>query len=56
MGEKYRTGAMGADQRIFLSKMRIVAGHPGQFAGTAGARLSGQPIDAAFSWTKDAGF
>ena len=56
MGEKYGAGSMGADQRIFFSKMRTVAGHPGQFAGIAGARFTGQPIDAAFSGTKIAGF
>jgi hypothetical protein len=47
---------MGADQWIFFSEMRIIAGHPGEFAGLAGARFTGQSIDAAFSGTQDAGF
>jgi hypothetical protein len=56
VGEKNGAGAMGADQWIFLSEMRIVAGDPGQFSGVAGACLTGKSVDAASSGTKDAGF
>lgn len=41
MGEKNGAGTLGANQWIFLSEMRIVAGDPGQFAGITGARFTG---------------
>ena len=41
MGEKYGAGTMDANQRVFLSEMWVVAGHPGQFACIAGARFTG---------------
>jgi hypothetical protein len=56
MGEKNGTGSMSADQRFLLTEMRIAAGHPGLFAGMAGAGFIDQPVDTAFSWTKLAGF
>lgn len=56
MGKKNSSGATGADQRILLPEMRMVAGNPGRFAGIAGACLAGKSIDTAPSGTKDAGF
>jgi hypothetical protein len=55
VGEKNGTGPMGPDQRFFFPKMRIVAGHPGEFSCLTGSRFSGKSINAAFSGAKDAG-
>ena len=55
MGKKDSAGAVGSDQRFFFSKMRAVAGYPGEFGGIAKPRLSGQPINAAFSRAKRTG-
>jgi hypothetical protein len=55
VGEKNSAGTMGSDQRLFFTKMRIVAGHPGEFSSFAGSRFSGKSINAAFSGTKNTG-
>jgi hypothetical protein len=55
VGEKNSTGTMGADQRFFFPKMRIVAGHPGPFSGLAGSGFSTKSINTAFSGAKNAG-
>jgi len=55
VGEKNSTGTIGPDQRLFFPKMRVVAGHPGEFSCLAGSRFSGKSINAAFSGAKNAG-
>jgi len=56
MGKKNGAGAVVSDQWIFFSEMRVVAGHPGEFAGFTGACFAGKSINAALSGTKDTGF
>jgi hypothetical protein len=56
MGKKNGTGAVVPDQWIFFSEMRIVAGHPGEFAGITGACFAGKSINAALSGAKGTGF
>jgi hypothetical protein len=55
VGKKNGAGTIGSDQRFFFPKMRIVAGHPGEFSSFAGSRFSGKSINAAFSGTKNTG-
>jgi len=55
VGKKNRAGTVGSDQRRFFPKMRIVAGHPGEFSCLAGSRFAGKSINATFSGAKDAG-
>ena len=56
MGKKNGTGTVGSDQRFLFSKMRIVAGHPGEAGGIAEPRFAGKPVNAAFSGAKRARF
>jgi len=56
MGKKNRTGTVVADQGLLLPKMRAEAGYPGELAGIAKPCFARQPVNAAFSGTKHAGF
>ena len=50
--KKYRTGALFAHQRRFLSEMGVVAGNPGPFGGFTYAGFAGKPVNPAFAWAK----
>jgi hypothetical protein len=47
--KKYGTGAMFANQRRFLSEMRVVAGNPGPLGGFTYAGFTGKPVNPAFT-------